>query len=165
MKKVDLITVLVAISCFLLTGCVSKKQWQGDYTTVSYTKIEPKEDFKCANYIIVSYTPQDYNKKSKTIYRFDIMRDDKIVRRIDFTEIYILISHTPPPNAGESGRDYDYALIEANAEDIEKHGAFIFSTGETYKLYENMHDYDEIKGEIIDILLGRSLLPEIKTSD
>ena len=38
--------LLVLLGSYLFTNCVAKKQWQGKYTTVSYTKIEPKEDFK-----------------------------------------------------------------------------------------------------------------------
>ncbi|MGB3340757.1 MAG: hypothetical protein WBB37_04670 [bacterium] len=155
--------ILVLLCSFLFTGCMSKKQWQGNYTTVSYTKIEPKEDFKCADYIIVSYTPQKYNQKSDVIYRFDIMKNDEIVRRIDFVEIIFLITfRKPDPNVGESGLDYDYALMETMVKDLDKQDLFILSEGETYKLYENIHDYEEIKGEVIDVLLGRELLPEVK---
>lgn len=163
MRNFSTYMLLILVSVCLSMNCMSKKQWQGKYTTISYTKMEPNEDFKCANYIIVSYTPQRYNKKSDIIYRFDIMQDGKTVRRIDFVDIVFLItSDKPDPNIGESGRDYDYALVEANAEDLEKIGVFTFSKGETYKLYENLHDYEEIKGEVIDILLGRELLPELK---
>ncbi len=91
------------------------------------------------------------------------MQDDKTVRRIDFVDVVFLLTvGKPDPNIVESGRSDDYALMEANAEDLEKIGVFTFSKGETYKLYENLHDYDEIKGEVIDILLGRELLPELK---
>jgi hypothetical protein len=163
MKKFPSYVLMILLCGFLFTGCMSKKQWQGQYTTVSYTKIEPKEDFKCTNYIVVSYTPKKYNEKSDVIYRFDIMQDDKIVRRFDFIDIIFLITlETPDPNKGETGKDYDYALMEANAEDLEQVGVFTLSKGETYKLYENLHDYEEIKGEVIDILMGRSLLPEVK---
>jgi hypothetical protein len=142
---------------------MSKKQWQGQYTTVSYTKIAPEEDFKCANYIVVSYMLQKYNEKSDIIYRFDIMQDDKLVRRIEFVDIIFLITfETPNPNKGETGKDYNYVLMEANVEDIDKRNVYLFTEGETYKLYENIHDYEEIKGEVIDVLLGRALLPEIK---
>ncbi|MGB3477853.1 MAG: hypothetical protein WBB67_01690 [bacterium] len=126
-KNFSTYMLLISVSICLSMNCVAKKQWQGKYTTVSYTKIEPKEDFKCANYIVVSYTPQRYNKKSDVIYRFDIMQDGKTVRRIDFVDIVFLITlEKPAPNMGESGRDYDYALVEANAGDLEKIGVFHF---------------------------------------
>lgn len=90
------------------------------------------------------------------------MKDGKTVRRIDFVDIVFLITlEKPDPNIGESGRDYDYALMETNTEDLDK-SVFILSKGETHKLYENLHDYEKIKGEVIDILLGRELLPELK---
>ena len=164
MKKFAIFVLLGLISSYLLTGCISKRQWQGKYTKVSYTKIEPKEDFKIGSQIVVSYTPQIYDKKSDVIYRFDMMKDGKTVRRIDFVGIVFLITFKKPdPNIGESGRDYDYALMGTNAEDLDKKSVFI--KGETYKLYENLHDYEEIKGEVIDILLGRVLLPEMKKND
>lgn len=166
MKRFATFVLLGLIGSYLLTGCVSKKQWQGKYATVSYTKIEPKEDFEVGSHIVVLYTPQIYDKKSDVIYRFDIMKDGKTVRRIDFVDIVFLITFKKPdPNIGERGRDYDYALMGTNAEDLDKKGVFIFSEGETYKLYENLHDYEEIKGEVIDILLGRELLPEMKKND
>jgi hypothetical protein len=91
------------------------------------------------------------------------MKNDEIVRRIDFVDIIFLITFEKPnPNIGETGKDYDYALMETNAEDLSKKGDFLFTRGETCKLYENLHDYEEIKGEVIDVLLGRALLPEIK---
>ncbi len=164
MKRFSTYVLLALMSTYLLVDCVVKKQWQGKYTTVSYTKIEPKEDFKIGSHIVVSYTPQIYDKKSDLIYSFDIMKDGKTVRRIDFVDIVFLITFKKPdPNIGESKRDYDYALMEANAEDLDKKSVFI--KGETYKLYENLHDYEEIKGEVIDILLGRALLPEMKKND
>ena len=163
MKKVISCMILVLLCGFLYTGCMSKKQWHGQYTTVTYTEHAPKEDFKCANYIVVSYTPQKYKEKSDVIYRFDIMKDNEIYRRIDFVDIIFLITmNRPDPNVGESGRKYRHALVEANAEDIQRFGVITFSTGETHKLYENLHDYGEIKGEVIDVLLGKTLLPEIE---
>lgn len=166
MKKFSAFVLLVLMSTYLFVSCVSKKQWQGKYTTVSYTKIEPREDFKVGSHIVVLYTPKIHDKKSDVIYRFDIMKDGKIVRRINFVDIvFFITSKRPEPNIGESERDYNYALVDANAEDLEKLGAFIFSKGETYKLYENLHDHEEIKGEVIDILLGRALLPEMKKND
>lgn len=162
MKRFSAYVLLSLMSTCLFVNCVAKKQWQGKYTTVSYTKIEPKEDFKVGSHIVVSYTPQRYDKKSDVIYRFDIMKDGKTVRRIDFVDIVFLITlEKPDPNIGESGRDYDYALMETNTEDLDK-SVFILSKGETHKLYENLHDYEKIKGEVIDILLGRELLPELK---
>jgi len=163
MKNFSTYMLLILVSVYLSMNCVAKKQWQGKYTTVSYTKIEPKEDFKVGSHIVVSYPPQIYDRKSDVIYRFDIMKDGKTVRRIDFVDIVFLITlEKPAPNMGESGRDYDYALMGTNAENLDKKGVFIFSKGETYKLYENLHDYEKIKGEVIDILLGRELLPELK---
>jgi len=166
MKRFSAYVLLALLSTCLFVNCVVKKQWQGKYTTVSYTKIEPKEDFKVGSHIVVSYTPQIYDKKSDVIYRFDIMKDGKTVRRIDFVDVVFLLTvGKPDPNIVESGRSDDYALMEANAEDLEKIGVFTFSKGETYKLYENLHDYEEIKGEVIDVLLGRELLPEMKKND
>ena len=63
----------------LIAGCAAKKQWQGKYTTVSYTRIEPKEDFKVWEYIVIAYDVAAVDKYSGVLYRFEIMyNNDKL---------------------------------------------------------------------------------------
>lgn len=144
---------------FLLASCVHKTIWQGQYITLETVEI-PKEDFKVSHYIVVAYTPQEHDKNSKVIYQFDIMENNKRVRVIQFTECVFLITEKPAPNRFDKGKDYDYALTEVNSEDFGKLKHLSVIRGTTYKLYEKLHTYEEIKQEVIDVLLRRELMPE-----
>lgn len=150
---------LYLLIVFLPVLCAQKRVWQGQYITLQTNEF-PKEDFKVGNYIVVAYTPQEYNKKSKVIYQFDIMENQNRTRLIVFQECFLLITERPEPNKMDKDKDYDYALIEINPADFGKLKHLSVVSGTTHKLYEKMHSYEEIKEEVIDVILGRELMPE-----
>jgi hypothetical protein len=157
MKRVLFYTVVMVV--FLPLSCVPKRTWQGKYITLTTTE-HPKEDFKVRDYVVVSYTPKEYDKKSSTIYRFDIMENGKRKRVIEFSECFFLMTKRPAPNKYDKGKDYDYALTEIEPKYLEGWRSVPVQRGTTYKLYEKLHTYGEIKNEVIDVLFGRELEPE-----
>lgn len=157
--------MLKSKKCFTLVAillsvvCVHKTYWQGKYITLETLEI-PKEDFKVHSYIVVAYTPRERDKNSRVVYQFEIFENDKRTRIIQFAECMLLITEKPPPNRFDKEKDYDYALTEINPEDFGKLKHLSVIRGTTYKLYEKMHSYEEIKQEVIDVLTGKDLLPE-----
>ncbi len=151
--------VMYILTILMSVMCVHKTLWQGQYITLETVEI-PKEDFKVGSYIVVAYTPQEYNKDSKVIYQFDIFENNKRVRVIQFAECVLLITEKPAPNRFDKKKDYDYALTEVSPKDFGKLKHLSVIRGTTYKLYEKMHSYEEIKQEVIEVLLGRELMPE-----
>ena len=141
--------LLVLLGSYLFTNCVAKKQWQGKYTTVSYTKIEPKEDFKVSSYVVIAYDVGTVDKHSGVIYRFAIMLNDEKFGALE-------VCDTSQDMIGYMGAEgYEYVLLAGDVESAHDyaHGQ-PFVARQIHRKYKTAPDYEIVKNDVINVLSG-----------
>lgn len=147
MRKLAGFILLVCTILFLVKGCTVKKQWQGKYTTVSYSKIEPKEDFKVWEYIVIAYEVGAVDKHSSVLYRFEIMLNDDKFGALE-------VCHTSQDMDGYLGAEgYEYVLLAGDVESVRDyiHGQ-PFITRQIHRKYKSVPDYEIVKNDVISVL-------------
>ena len=135
------------IICVLLC-CVQKKLWQGKYTTVSYTSIMPKEDFKVRTYVVVAYDIREVDKYSAVIYRFDVMERNK---KIGVLELCDRSSEDARFSMVLPDPEYKYLLLAGEIESAFTSRLGVAVRG-VYRKYKDMPDYDVVKIDVTDVL-------------
>jgi|GEM_PF-5788411 len=149
MKNFSTYMLLVLVSVYLSMNCVAKKQWQGEYTTVSYTKIEPKEDFKVSSYVVVAYDVRAVDKHSGVIYRFAIMLNDEKFGALE-------VCDTSQDMIGYIGAEgYEYVLLAGDVESARDYGhGQPFVARQIHRKYKTVPDYEIVKNDVINVLSG-----------
>lgn len=147
MKRFSAYVLLALMSTCLFVSCVSKKQWQGKYTTVSYTKIEPKEDFKVWEYVVIAYDVGAVDKHSGVIYRFAIMLNDEKFGALE-------VCDTSQDMFGYLGAEgYEYVLLAGDVESAHDYGhGQPFVVRQMHRKYKTIPTYENVKNDVIDVL-------------
>jgi hypothetical protein len=147
MKNRVIYALLVLVGVFVVVDCMTKKQWQGTYVTVSYTSIKPKEDFMVAGYAVVAYDVKSQDKHSHVIYRFAIMRHGEKVGALEVTDF------SQEVFAGMSAEGYEYCLVAGDIESGHDVGwNKLFVSRVIHRAYKNMPSYETVKNDVIDVV-------------
>jgi len=148
-KNFSTYMLLISVSICLSMNCVAKKQWQGKYTTVSYTKIEPKEDFKVWEYVVIAYDVGTVDKHSGVIYRFAIMLNDEKFGALE-------VCDTAQDMIGYMGAEgYEYVLLAGDVESAFDYGhGQPFVVRQIHRKYKTIPSYEIVKNDVIDVLSG-----------
>lgn len=141
-------SVSLILACILVfAGCAAKKQWQGQYVTISYTSLEPTEDFLASGYTVVAYEVRKQDKNSHVLYRFDIMKKNEKVGALEVTDF------SQEMSAGLSAEGYEYGLMAGDDQSVREMGYDRpFVTRLVHQVYEDMPSYEEVKHDVIEVL-------------
>ena len=151
MKYVVKSVIMPLIIMCITLSCVSKKQWQGRYITVSYTSIAPKEDFKASGYIVVAYDIVSQDKHSHVLYRFDIMLDNEKMGTLEICDSSIDMY------GFATAEGYEYYLIAGDIESSEGRPSSLsisWVTHKVHQMYKSKPDYDIAKNDVINVLMS-----------
>lgn len=147
MKKYATCVLLVLAGVFVVVNCMTKKQWQGKYITVSYTSIEPKEDFIVAGRTVVAYDVRIQDKHSHVVYRFELMLNGEKVGALEVTDFSRAMS------ASMSTEGYEYCLVAGDIESVHDVGYDQpFVSRMIHRMYKKMPTYENVKNDVIDVL-------------
>ena len=147
MKNYVAYALLVVACVYVAAGCMTKKQWQGKYVTLSYTSIEPREDFAVAGYTVVAYDVKKQAKHSHVIYRFDIMRNNEKIGALEVTDF------SGEMSVGMSAEGYEYCLVAGDVESVHDVGHNQpFVSRLIHRMYRDMPSYEDVKNDVVDVL-------------
>ncbi len=142
------ICVFLILFAICTINCIAKKQWQGKYISVSYTKEAPKEDFKVSSYTVVAYDIRSQNKHSAIVYRFVIMIDKDKVGALELCDMSMDME------GYSTARGKGYCIIagdfESMKESLHEHS---ICWRDVHKIYPELPDYETVKSNIKDILI------------
>ena len=132
-------------------NCMSKKQWQGNYVTIAYTSIVPKEDFKTSGYVVVAYDIVSQDKHSRVLYRFDIMLNNEKMGTLELCDSSIdTYGYT-------TAEGYGYYLIAGDIESSEGNPSSLslaWVTHKVHQMYKEQPAYDMVKNDVINVLMS-----------
>jgi hypothetical protein len=140
---------LLVFMCLIMGSCTAKKQWQGQYSTITYTKYEPKEDFKVLNFVVVSFDIKAVDKHSGILYRFEIWSGGKKKGALELCKRSFMESISDFYLAPQ---DFEYALMAGRTEGTGTVG-FGF-TRRINKTYIDLLDYETLKKDVTVVLSG-----------
>lgn len=141
-------SALCLLTICVVLCCMQKKLWQGKYTTVSYTSIMPKEDFRVRTYVVVAYDVREVDKYSGVVYRFDVMERNE---KIGVLEVCDRSSEDARFSMMLPDPEYKYLLLTGEIESASTLRWGVAVRG-VHRKYKDIPDYDVVKIDVMDVL-------------
>jgi hypothetical protein len=132
------------LSVIMILNCATPHVWQGQFMRVSYTRFEPKEDFKVQNYVVVAFDMYKGNKFAHEFFRFDLYQSGKRVGNLTVCD-----RSTEDPMFGAANLGYNFYLIGGNLE-----GGNDRPIHAIHRRYKDLPDYEKVKNDVKDVLIN-----------
>jgi len=125
-------------------NCMSQQTWQGQFMKISYTRFEPKEDFKVQNYVVVTFDMYRGNKFVHEFFRFDLYQGGKRVGNLTVCD-----RSSEDPMFGAANSGYKYYLIGGDFE-----GGNDRPIHAIHRRYIDLPDYEKVKNDVKEVLIN-----------